>query len=137
MGGKSVFVDTSGFLALLDADDGNHAAARAGWATFGSEGREVWTSDYVRLETCALVQRRLGGEALKDFHDRILVLVRVLPVGEEGFRRAFEIWRLAGRKQLSLVDITSFNLMRGNGMERALAIDRHFAEQGFQVPGGD
>ena len=137
MGGKSVFVDTSGFLALLDGDDANHAAAKVGWATFGSEGREVWTSDYVRLETCALVQRRLGVEALKDFHDRILVLVRVLPVGEEGFRRAFEIWRLAGRKQLSLVDITSFNLMRGNGTASALAFDRHFAEQGFQIPGGD
>jgi predicted nucleic acid-binding protein len=137
MGGKSVFVDTSGFLALLDGDDANHAAAKVGWATFGSEGREVWTSDYVRLETCALVQRRLGVQALKDFHDRILVLVRVLPVGEEGFRRAFEIWRLAGRKQLSLVDITSFNLMRGKGTESALAFDRHFGKQGFQIPGGD
>jgi predicted nucleic acid-binding protein len=134
MGGKSVFVDTSGFLALLNRDDEHHAAAKASWVAFGNEGREVWTSDYVRLETCALIQRRLGVEALKDFYDRILVLIRVLPVGEEGFRRAFEIWRLAGRKQLSLVDITSFHLMRGNGTVNALAFDRHFAEQGFQIP---
>ncbi|MDP2857839.1 MAG: VapC toxin family PIN domain ribonuclease, partial [Bacillota bacterium] len=38
----------------------------------------------------------------------------------------------AGRRNLSLVDCVSFDVMRRLGMEKAFAFDAHFAEQGFQ-----
>jgi predicted nucleic acid-binding protein len=37
----------------------------------------------------------------------------------------------AGRRRLSLVDCASFEVMRRESIDRALAYDRHFGEQGF------
>src|SRR5690606_37856790 len=111
MRGERIFADTSGFLALMDADDQFHDHASAAWKSYGAEDRELWTSDYVRLETWALMLRRLGSQAAMDFHDRILPVCRIHSVENEGFENAVEKWRLARRRHLSLVDVTSFDCM--------------------------
>jgi predicted nucleic acid-binding protein len=136
MSGEHVFADTSGFLALMDGDDRFHAEAVTAWRGYGERGLVLWTSDYVRLETWSLIQRRLGPEAVLDFKDLILPLVTVLTVGEVMFDHAVEKWRLARRRNLSLVDITSFDCMRKNSMTEAFAFDRHFSEEGFRLPDG-
>jgi predicted nucleic acid-binding protein len=136
MSGEHVFADTSGFLALMDGDDRFHEAAVTAWRGYGERGLVLWTSDYVRLETWSLMQRRLGPEAVLDFKDLILPLVTVLTVGEVMFDHAVEKWRLARRRNLSLVDITSFDCMRKNGMTEAFAFDSHFSEEGFRLPSG-
>jgi predicted nucleic acid-binding protein len=41
----------------------------------------------------------------------------------------------AGRRQLSLVDCSSFELMRRREVSRAFAFDRHFREQKFTLRG--
>jgi predicted nucleic acid-binding protein len=133
MSGERVFADTSGFLALIDADDAHHKKASKAWKALGSLNAIVLTTDFVRLETCSLVQRRLGVAALLDFCDLILPVVDVRLVGADGFERAIGKWRLARRRQLSLVDVTSFDCMRGNGIQRAFAFDRHFVEEGFLI----
>ena len=134
MSGEHVFADTSGFLALMDGDDQYHKAAVTAWRGYGERGLVLWTSDYVRLETWSLIQRRLGPEAVLDFKDLILPLVTVLPVDEVMFDHAVEKWRLARRRNLSVVDITSFDCMRKNGITEAFAFDGHFREEGFRLP---
>jgi predicted nucleic acid-binding protein len=39
----------------------------------------------------------------------------------------------AHRRGLSLVDCTTFEVMRNLGLTRAFTLDPHFAEQGFEV----
>jgi predicted nucleic acid-binding protein len=129
--GDLIFADTSALLALLDADDLNHASAFEEWKKFSECHARLFTSDYVRLESASLIQRRLGAAALCDFHDAFLPLIKILPVGENGFKVAFEKWRLAQRRNLSLVDITSFDCMRREGISRAYSFDKHFSELGF------
>jgi uncharacterized protein len=80
MDGDPVFADTSGFLALMDKDDTHHAAAVGDWKTLAQNRYVLWTSDYVRLESCSLIQRRLGAEALLEFHDNILPVATIIPV---------------------------------------------------------
>ena len=58
----TVFVDTSAFLALLDGDDANNPAAVACFKDLRTEGDRLHTTNYVLLETWALVQARLGIE---------------------------------------------------------------------------
>jgi predicted nucleic acid-binding protein len=42
----------------------------------------------------------------------------------------------ASRRRLSFVDCSSFEVMRKRGITRALAVDGHFDEHGFeQIPG--
>ena len=119
--------------ALLDGDDLNRTAALDESKEFSESGTKLFTSVYVRLESCSLIQRRLGVAALCDYRDGFLPLMKIISVGEQGFELAFEKWRLARRKQLSLIDITSFDCLNRQGIFRAYSFDKHFAEQGFQL----
>lgn len=126
-----VFADTSGFLALLDAGDELHIDAARGWRTLIETGTKIVTTDYVRLESWALIQRRLGAEAVTVFCDDILGICGVEPVGEDGFQRIAAQWLTARRRKLSLVDLASFDCMRRNRIHTAFTFDEHFEEQGF------
>lgn len=124
-------MDTSAFYAVLDADDEEHPAARQAWQHLIEKGHPLLTSNYVLVETLALLQSRLGMQAVREFDDAVYPLLRVLWVDEETHRQAVSAVLAAGRKRLSLVDCSSFVLMRRHGLDTAFAFDDHFPEQGF------
>ncbi|HUF51113.1 MAG TPA: PIN domain-containing protein [Longimicrobiales bacterium] len=127
------FVDTSGLYAVLDADDGNHAAARRTWTQLLERGDSVETTNYVIVECVALIQHRLGLAALRTFVSDVLPVVRTAWVTTAAHDAALQAVLSAGRRDLSLVDCTSFAVMRQNGVDEVFAFDRHFVEQGFRV----
>ncbi len=129
---SSVFVDTSAFYAVLDRDDSNHADSEPAWERLlGSD--TLLTSNYVLVETTALVQHRLGMPALRAFSNDVVPLLSVLWVSEQQHRAALEAVLAASRKKLSLVDCVSFQIMRDHGVETAFCFDAHFREQGFRT----
>ena len=128
---KTVFVDTSAFLAALDTGDKYHSEAEKRWFALSKSPSELWTTDYVRLESWSLIQRRLGAEAVMSFQDDWLPLCKIHEVGRDGFERAAAQWRIAHRRNLSLVDLTSFDAMRQLAIRTALAFDQHFQEMGY------
>ena len=56
----SLFVDTSALLAIIDADQSRHDEVARVWHELLDVERALFTSNYVLVETFALVQRRLG-----------------------------------------------------------------------------
>ena len=64
--------------------------------------------------------------------DVLVPMLRVLWVDEELHAAAVASLFTAGRRKLSLVDCTSFELMRRRGLAEALALDDDFARQGFR-----
>ena len=128
---KTVFVDTSAFLAALDKGDKYHTEAEKRWRALSKSPSELWTTDYVRLESWSLIQRHLGAEAVMSFQDDWLPLCKIHEVGRDGFERASAQWRIAQRRNLSLVDLTSFDAMRQLAIRTALAFDQHFQEMGY------
>lgn len=70
----SVYVDTSAFLAVLNADDENHERARSTWADLLTRRTPLVCSSYVLLETYAAVQSAPGMDAVGAFHEDILPL---------------------------------------------------------------
>ncbi|HHW41609.1 MAG TPA: PIN domain-containing protein [Syntrophomonadaceae bacterium] len=128
-----VFVDSSAFLAVLDADDENHPLARQVWEKILNAGAFLITTSYVLVETYAVVQRRLGMDALRTFHEDIVPLLQIEWVGEELHERGADAVLTANRRNLSLVDCTSFAAVRRLGIKQVFAFDRHFAEQGFEL----
>ena len=128
----SVFVDTSGLMAVLTAGEEAHAAAAAAWDQFRSEEHLV-TSSYVLAELYALVQRRAGMAALRGLTTDIVPLLEVHWVDNRVHDPAVEALLQANRRDLSLVDCVSFVLMRSLGIRRAFTVDPHFADQGFEV----
>ena len=94
------------------------------------------TSNYVLVETFALAQRRLGLDAARALGDVLVPMMHVLWVDEALHAAATAALFTAGRRRLSLVDCTSFELMRRHGIADALTLDRDFTHHGFRaVPG--
>jgi len=129
----ALLVDTSALLAVLDADDRNHTRAKETWESLVSEEKGLLCTSYVLVETFALVQHRLGMEAVRALHEDILPLIRVDWIDAQSHTSSVMALLTAGRRSLSLVDCASFETMRRLGITTAFAFDRHFAEQGFDV----
>ncbi|MDO8836495.1 MAG: PIN domain-containing protein [Vicinamibacterales bacterium] len=127
----TAFVDTSALLALLDAADAHHGAAVEAWTQLALQATTLVTTSYVVVETTAVVQHRLGMEAVRALTGDILPLLEVSYVDAEVHNAATAALLAAGRRRLSLVDCASFQIMRRLRVETAFAFDRHFAEQGF------
>lgn len=127
----TVFVDTSAFFALLDRDDANHAKAKKAWVDLLGSDRTLLTSNYVIVESSALIQHRLGAEALRGFHEDVLPLINIEWIGEATHRSGMSALLAASKRKLSLVDCVSFEVMREAGVRKAFAFDPHFREQGF------
>jgi len=131
----SIFADTSFFVALLDDGDDMHADAVVRWRRVAEERLPVVTSNYVVVESCAVLQRHIGVIAVRRLVRQVLDPVVVHWVSKEEHERATEALLVADRRQLSIVDCTSFEMMRRLEVRECLAFDRHFAEQGFSPVG--
>lgn len=101
-----------------------------------SRGELLVTSNYVLVETMVVAQRRIGLEVARTVHNEIRPVLQVEWVTEAIHDAAEVRLLLSGRRNLSLVDCVSFELMRQRGISRAFTFDPHFAEQGFEcLPG--
>ncbi len=127
------FVDTSAIYALLDRSDNNHAQAQAIWFELLDQNRVMFTSNYVIVESCALAQNRLGLEAVRAIHDKLLPVIEKRWIDEGLHAIAIAALLAASRRKLSLVDCSSFAVMRQASASSAFAFDRHFEEEGFQI----
>jgi len=128
-----VFVDTSALYAVLDRDDTNHRPASKVWERLLADSAILLTSNYVLLETSALVQHRLGMTAFRALYEDVSPVLTIEWVSENTHKAAAEATLTAFRKKLSLVDCVSFHLMRAAGVRAAFCFDHHFREQGFEV----
>ena len=128
----TTFADTSALYAVLDADDEFHGRAREAWSSLllSQEGALV-TTNYVLVEVFALVQARLGMAAVRGLSDDLLPVVRTIWVTEEDHRGAVQALLAADRRVLSLVDCSSFVVMRRLGLKVAFTFDEDFRRQGF------
>ena len=130
---SEIFVDTSGIFAALDADDADHAPAAALFADLLEGETTLITTSYVLAEVTALIQRRLGIDAARRLLLEQALVFDVAWVDEDLHSRGVDAWLAAGRRSLSLVDCVSFTLMHELRLDTVFTLDRHFAEQGFQV----
>lgn len=128
-----VFVDTSAFLAVLNADDRNHDRAKQVWTDLITQDALLICTNYVLVETFALVQHRLGMQAVRVFQEDILPVVNIEWVNGARHGAGVSAILTAGRRQLSLVDCVSFETMRQLGIDTAFVFDHHFEEQGFKI----
>ena len=128
-----VFSGTSAFYALLDRDDENHQKAKTVWSEFLAREHHLVTSNYVLVETFALLQSRVGVDAVRGFQSDVVPVVAVEFVTPDLHRLGVAALLSASRRKLSLVDCVSFEVMRQSGITLAFTFDSHFKGQGFRV----
>ena len=128
-----VFVDTSALICLLDEEQDEHVRATRIWAELMDGRATLASTDYVRLEAWALLQNRLGLAAVQKFTENYLPVIDLHHVTEPQFAVAKTHVLGSGRKAISLVDASSFVVMREEAITHAFAFDRHVREHGFKL----
>jgi len=129
----SAFVDTSALYATLVATEDSHRETRSAFAKLLDEGRTLWVTSYVLVESIALLQYRIGLDPVRDLDRYIVPLLTVEAVAHELHRAGMERVIREDRRHLSLVDCVSFEFMRRRGLRDAFTLDRHFAEAGYRL----
>ena len=129
----SIFVDTSVFLAVLAEEDSNNKIAAETLATLAESGEQLITTNYILVESYALIQRRMGMDAIQDFQKKILPSLTLTWINAEEHQRALQQFLLENRRNLSFVDCSSFEAIQRLGIDKALTFDNHFREQGFEI----
>jgi predicted nucleic acid-binding protein len=133
---NALFVDTSGWAAVFDRDDPDHIATAAIVAESIRQHRTLVTTNYVLAEIVALFSSR----RMHTPHTEMVTAMTLIKT-EPGIRIEHidlitdeEAWQLVVSrpdKRWSLVDASSFVVMRRLGITDALTADHHFEQAGF------
>lgn len=129
---REVFADTSAFLALLSAGDRRHARAKRTFERLRAEQALLITTSYVLSETYALLDRRLGREAVLRFREDFEPLLSVTWVGREEHDAGLDRLRTL-HGSVSLTDAVSFLVAARVGVREAFAYDPHFRREGLTL----
>lgn len=131
---RGVLWDSSAILALLDADDADHARAVAVARQIASEARPSFITNYIEVDAHALLVRKLGRAIARQWLlTGGLPVVRALPAEEQ---RAREILARHTDKDWTLCDALSFAILDARRVTRAFTFDHHFQQYGrIQVLG--
>jgi uncharacterized protein len=132
---RSVFVDTSAFVALRNEAEAEHERARAALSDLLAEGAALFTSNYVFAETYTALMVRVGRAEAIEWGRRFRAsgAIELVRLEEEVESDAWEILERHGDKRWSYVDATSFALIEREGNGEAFAFDAHFGQRGLRV----
>jgi len=130
---KQIFVDTSGFYALLVRNDNRHGEASAALRRAAEARRLFVTTDYVLDETATLLKARGHGHLLESFFDVVFASAAcgVEWTDPDRFGRARAFLTKHSDHPWSFTDCLSFCVMKELRIREALTKDAHFAEAGF------
>jgi predicted nucleic acid-binding protein len=129
-----VFVDTSGFFAVLSPHDRDHATAIRWMIDFGAQ-TPIVTTDYILDETITLLQSRRQPHLVEPWLTSILKsdYCRIVWMDATRFEEVRCFFTKHADKEWSFTDCFSFCVMRERQIGQALASDQHFRQAGFST----
>jgi predicted nucleic acid-binding protein len=127
-----IFLDTSAIYALADKADPNHITAYKKFDLASKSGEIFLLHNYVLVESAALLQARLGLQSALLFLEDAQAF-EVEWVDLEFYEEAVKELKRIGKRGVSLVDCTSFIVMRRRSVQKVLAFDPDFEDQGFTI----
>jgi uncharacterized protein len=131
---EAVFVDASGWIALLSSDDWLHAPAIEQFQSFERSKRRLITTDWVLAEAgnglARPKTRRAFVSTVKNLFDS--TICRIVSIERPLFVEALDLYNQAMDKFWGIIDCSSFVVMRREGIVDSLTADRHFSQAGFR-----
>jgi uncharacterized protein len=129
---KPVFVDTSHYLALVSPEDQWHLQAIAlSESLLGFR----YVTEYVVIELGNALSRGAARPAFLEIVNHIHSdpATKYIAASEALLREAIELFASRPDKNWSLVDCTSFVVMKQRRLHDALTADHHFEQAGFRA----
>jgi len=132
---KTVFLDASYIIALAAPGDQYHQRAKILANELEEDQASIITTQAVILEignALAKLRYRAAAimliESLNDDPD-----IEIVPIKQDLFERAFELFRTRLDKEWGLTDCISFIVMKDRDINDVLTTDSHFSQAGFNV----
>ena len=127
---NSLFIDTSGWMALLRADERQHKDA----VKIFDSSKQFITTNYVLAELIPLansrgIPRNTSFKFVREVESS--ELVKIVWIDTELHGEAMNLLEARLDKNYSLCDAVSFVVMREYELTDALTTDRHFQQEGF------
>jgi uncharacterized protein len=129
------FVDASGWIALVNRNDGLHEQAVRLFQQRLDEGRGLVTSSVVLLE----VGNWLSSIPLRPLASRLLERIEhsqrieVVELTSELCRKGWQLYGQRADKEWGPIDCISFIIMQERNLLEALTGDRHLQQAGFSA----
>jgi predicted nucleic acid-binding protein len=133
MPADAVFLDTNGWLALLNSSDLLHSVARLEWTALAAQKCQVVLTDWIVAETGNGLAKSRG----RNHFAAAFELLRSSPraelvhVSSPLLDRSLALYARRTDKHWGLVDCASFLVMADLGISQAFTNDRHFEPAGF------
>lgn len=132
---SEVFLDTSGWLALLNQRDRAHGIAVQRWRELGRQHAHVVVTDWIIAETGNGLARSGRKSVFAKAAERLLssnfATVQYIDAGL--LQSSLTFMQERQDKDWGLVDCASFLVMRTRGIASAFTMDRHFEQAGFEA----
>ncbi len=130
---RQFFLDTGFIIALEDKNDQYHPQARKFWKNLDRTSQIVTSSFILDEVTTAFNRRNLHSKAV-EIGEKLLYSsdISFYQVGENLLFDSWDYFKKHDDKAYSLTDCVSFVLMKQLKIDRALALDKHFEQAGFQ-----
>lgn len=130
---KSLFVDTSAWVAVTDSSDQFHTTAAIFYRQAFAQYRTLVTTSLVLAETYALLRRGLATGQVLHWLDSVFASPRIeVAHSSRGLiDRARSLLAQYEDQVFSLTDAVSFTVMRDHDIREAFAFDQHFRTAGF------
>jgi uncharacterized protein len=129
-----IFIDTSGFYALLVRGDDGHQRAQEILARAGEKRQQFVTTDYVLDETATLLMARGYRLVIAKFFESVFEskACRLIWMDVDYFEKTKRSFLRALDKGWSFTDCLSFIVMKELRLREALTKDDHFRAAGFR-----
>lgn len=133
--GERVFIDTGAWIALAVVRDSLHERARATWTTLLLAGARPAVSVPVLLETFTYLQRKVAHDVAARWWESLgaVRFLERLECSALEMSAAMKFFQRRDLHKLSLVDATSFVIMRKHKLRVAFTFDTHFVSAGFRL----
>jgi predicted nucleic acid-binding protein len=129
---RRVFVDTSAWIALINASDSLHAEALQVMELLRRQKARLVTTEFVLLEVADALSMPPTRAQTAVFIDglRHLTSLHTVPLGQELLADGWALFKQRPDKDWGLTDCTSFEAMAQERIAEAFTSDHHFAQAG-------
>ncbi len=130
---RSVFVNTSGWLALYNSNDPNHEAARQLWDDLRGQPLRFVTTDYVLDQVYTALKVFGSLHAAQAFHQLVTnsALIRLFMTDSVIFDRAWKVFVDDENPRWTYTDCVNYSVVQYMGLSEVFTFDPDFTAPGM------